>query len=129
MVTSNEDVQVEIQYQGKAYPFVPPKMGDLVAFERQFNVKASALQPEPKFTENGVAVLDEDGVQVMESQASIEWMCFLMYRSLIRQGVINRKETPFDEDFLDDLGEVDAETVPVEAMPAEDPTVRALPTG
>lgn len=124
-----EEASVEIQYQGKAYPFVTPKMGDLVAFERQFKVKASALQPEPKVTEDGVPVLDVDGEPVFESQASIEWMCFLMYRSLIRQGVINRKETPFDEDFLDDLGEVDAESVPVEAMPAEDPTVRALPTG
>lgn len=99
-------------FDGQSHEFGEAKIGDLVAFERYFEVKATVLQPTPKFDDDGLAVYDDEGEQVLEpAEVSLEWMAFLLWRSLRRQGVID-KNTAFDDDFLDRIDsfeQVDAE--------------------
>lgn len=84
-----------------------PKLSDLVAFERQFGVPASSLEPEPKLNEvTGEPVLDEKGEPVLQITAKLEWICFLLWRGLRKAGVI-AKDVPFDDDFLDRVEDVE----------------------
>ena len=58
-------------------------------------------------------------------------MCFLFYRSLIRGGAIDKRDTKFDEDFIERIGDIEVENLPgdmtteaaTEDLMAEDPTV------
>lgn len=98
--------QMKVTFDGEQHDFQPPKLGDLVAFERTFGVKANVLEPKPVLDENGAQVLDEKtGEPVSQADVALEWMAFLIWRSFRRSGVIT-KDTAFDEDFIDLIEEI-----------------------
>lgn len=77
---------------------------DLVSFEREFKTSASVLgEPNPKF----------------------EWLCYLVWRSLIRTRVFDKKTTPFD-DFLDLIADLDVDDA--DETVDENPTESAAPS-
>lgn len=90
-------------------------MADLVAFERQFNCSASVLQPS----------VDPLTGEPDPSSIRIEWIAFLVFRAARRQGLIP-KETPFDDDFLEGIDDVEFEE-PTEGEVTEDPSTPAQP--
>lgn len=92
---------------GTPHEFGAARIGDLVALERTFEVKATALQPKPKLDEHGQQVYDAEGNEVLEpAEVSLEWMAFLAWRALRRTGAIG-KDVPFDDDFLDRIDSFD----------------------
>ncbi len=103
-----------ITFDGADYEFVPPKLGDLVAFERHFGLKASVLEPK----ETGA--YDDNGEAVVAADIALEWIAFLLWRSLRRQEVIG-KDVEFGEDFLDLVEGVEMKGGEVEIVD-EDPT-------
>lgn len=125
------EVAMQINFDGEKYDFISPKLSDLVAFEKQFEVRATELDSKPVFDDFGHQLLDAKGEPVTESNVAIEWMCFLFYRSLIRGGAIDKRDTKFDEDFIERIGDIEVENLPgdmtteaaTEDLMAEDPTV------
>lgn len=71
-------------------------MADMVAFERQFGLSAAALTPD----------IDPITGEPDPRSVRIEWIAFMVWRSARRQGLIP-KETPFDDDFLEGIDDVD----------------------
>jgi len=93
--------KTKLTFDGQEHVLDQPRFGDLVAFERQFGLKASALEPKPVLDEHGQQVVDEEsGEPVMKAEVALEWLAFLFWRALRRQGVIT-KDLPFDDDFVD----------------------------
>jgi hypothetical protein len=102
-------VQITVKYAGTQYQLPTFGPADFVAFERQFGVSASAFQD--------------------EENARFEWLCFLVYRGLIRLEVVPRTQE-FDENFLEDIDELEVDGEDDEAVdPDLDPTVPAAPLG
>ena len=124
-------VEMEIEYDGERYDFIAPKLSDLVAFEKQFSVKATELDAKPVFDDFGNQLVDAAGEPVTESNVAIEWMCFLFYRSLIRVGAIDKRDVKFDEDFIERICDIEVQNLPddvtgeaaTEELMAEDPSV------
>lgn len=126
--TSTPAARTVIVYNGEPHDFGEAKLGDLIAFERMFGVKATALQPKPKFDEHGQAVYNEKDEQVMEpADISLEWLAFLFWRALRRQGGIG-KDVAFDDDFLDGIDSIEQVDADGEASDA-DPSVPGQPPG
>lgn len=105
------DSAVRVVFDGERREVSKFGPSDLVAFERHFGVPASVLAP------------DENG----ESNARIEWFCFLIWRALRRTGVIG-KDVAFDEDFLDRIEEIEAgdDDETVEDVPPTVPAPQAV---
>lgn len=92
---------------GEWYDVKEPKLSDLVAFERQFGVPASSLEPVPVLNEvTGEPALTDEGEPVQKLDAKLEWICFLLWRGLRKVGAIP-ESTPFDDDFIDRVDELD----------------------
>lgn len=87
------DLHLRVDYQGEKFELEDIKGSDLVAFERQFRVALPSLR---EFT--------------------FEHCCFLMWRSMTRNGQIT---LPFDDEFLD--GIEDLEEIPGPLGPGEPP--------
>lgn len=90
-------------------------MGDMVAFERAFNLPATVLEPDvvdKRDPRSGEVMLDPDGEPLKEiiSDYRLEWMAFMVWRSARRQGLVP-KEVPFDQDFVDTIEDFDASGV------------------
>jgi hypothetical protein len=80
-------VKIAVEYDGAKHEMPTFGPSDFVAFERKFQKPAS--------------VLGEEGT------ARFEWLTFLVWRGLKKVGVINHKDVPFDDDFLDRIAAID----------------------
>lgn len=87
MENENKSVKISVDYAGEKHDLPSFGPSDFVAFERKFHQPAS--------------VLGEEGT------ARFEWLTFLVWRGLKKTGVINHKEVPFDDDFLDNIAAID----------------------
>ena len=93
-------------------------LGDMVAFERHFQLPATVMEPETErvlgpdgepvqdTNDDGTLRTNKDGEPVWKlrilGEQKMEWIAYLVWRSARRQGLIS-KEAPFDEDFLDSI--------------------------
>ncbi len=93
-------------------------LGDMVAFERHFNLPATVMEPETEVIldsygepvvendDKGRPVLDEEGQPVYKvrilGEQRMEWIAFLVWRSARRQGLI-AADSAFDDAFLDKI--------------------------
>jgi hypothetical protein len=107
---------MSVTFDGETYVLDRVGIADLVAFERNFKVRAQALEPKPVVDENGDPVCDDEGNPIVQAEIYLEWIAFLLWRSLRRQKVIERK-VQFDDDFLERI-----DNVAFVETPSEDPT-------
>lgn len=132
MATNDKPVKFLVQLEGQdeVVKVHEPGLSVLVAFEKHFGLPASVLdaETEPVLDDEGQQVLDDEGepqVRIV-SEFRLEWICFLVWRQLVRQGELP-EGTPFDDDFLDRIEDV--EMVGAEKEDAGlDPSVPAPPT-
>jgi hypothetical protein len=118
-----------VEFDGERVECPEPGLSDLVAFERQFGISATILEPDvtPVLDGNGKQIVDEDGNAVVKvvSEFRLEWVAFLLYRGLRKAGTIDVKVVAFDDDFLDRISDVqmvgaskeDEEQAPLEQAP------------
>lgn len=98
---------IKFTYNGETGQVDSIGLADMVAFEKHFGISAAALQPPPKLNPDGSVMLDANGEPVLDDTAvRLEWVAFMVYRAARKLGMIS-KETPFDEDFLEGVGEVE----------------------
>lgn len=93
-------MKIAVEYDGAKHTLPTFGPSDFVAFERKFEQPAS--------------VLGEEGT------ARFEWLTFLVWRGLKKVGVINHKEVPFDDDFLDKIAAIDVGEESKEDRPTGD---------
>jgi hypothetical protein len=103
---------IHVTFDGDEYSLDKVGVADLVAFERKFKVRSDALAPKP------TGEYDEDGNAIMQAEVFLEWIAFLLWRSLRRQGVIE-KSVDFTDEFLERIDGVRFESPAVQDV---DPT-------
>ncbi len=116
-----------VTFEGAAFEVPEAGFSDLVAFEKQFGLPASVLdvETEPVIDpETGSQAVDDKGEPVvrMIGEFKMEWIGFMLFRALRRQGVI-AKDTLFDDDFLDGIEDVSQPNSDVEVVDDVDPSV------
>lgn len=110
------DAKIKFQLEGQE-PATIDKigMGDMVAFERQYDLPATVLSPETrdKIDERtGQVIIGPDGEPEKEivSNYRLEWMAFMVWRSARRQGLIS-KDVPWSQDFVDEIESFEVDKV------------------
>ena len=121
---------VQLEGQDEPVKVYEPGLSVLVAFEKHFGLPASVLEPEtePVPDADGQPVVDDEGepqVRIV-SEFRLEWICFLVWRQLTRQGELP-EGTAFDDDFLDRIEDVEMVGAEKEDT-GLDPSVPAPPT-
>lgn len=123
----NTGIKFQLEGQPEAY-LDKIGMGDMVAFEREFNLPATVLEPDTcdkRDPHTGEVMFGPDGEPLKEitSDYRLEWMAFMVWRSARRQGFI-AKTVPFGQDFVDTIEEFDASEVAeaVQEATAADPS-------
>lgn len=90
-------MQLVAEYKGEKYEIGTPQLIDFVLLERKFGVSASRVQDDPR----------------------MEYMCFLAYSSLKRQGVVTMV---YCDEFLADLTGIEDADADTEDGADVDPT-------
>lgn len=102
------ETRIRVVFDGKEYLIEKIGFGDLCAFEGQFQVPA-------------MTVFRKD------AEVQLTHVAYMVKRALQKQGVVP-KDTPFDQDFMDRIDEVEfveeTEEAKADDVP-EDPTVPA----
>lgn len=104
---------------GEKYELPESGLSDAVAFERHFGKPSAILGT----VDDPSGKLDAAGepVQVAHPEQRLEHLLFMVYRGLLRLGVIP-KGKPMDDDFLDSVQEIDVTAEPGGGEEEADPT-------
>lgn len=116
-------MQIVVTLDGQNHTIDQIGPAEMVAFERQFKLPATVMEPKPLTDDFGNVQVDADGEPLMKADIYLEWVVFLIWRRLRRSGHID-KDTAFDDDFLD---RVDGVKFLEEDEAAPDPSVPAAP--